>query len=118
MKSQGRYIDTIAESGIALLQGAGLDILEKVLGTLQPTHLVQMQSNTSSRNLPDDTSWLSSSAPSLQTHLVLPAVDCSLDGKSSARQTLFIYLDNSYFGLQMFLNTFSSSCMGTAYKAL
>lgn len=62
------------------IKGAGLDILEKVLGTLQPTHLVQMQSNTSSRNLPDDTSWLSSSAPSLQTHLVLPAVDCSLDG--------------------------------------
>lgn len=63
-------------------QGAGLDMLNEVLGAACASHLVQLQSLQPKRNLPSDASWFSAPAAgdaAQQTppfaQVLLPGVD-------------------------------------------
>lgn len=79
----------IADISLApMLQGGGLDMLKEVLATLRPSHLVQMQSPTASRNLPDDGAWLPAVLPLSSANIMLPAVGCAPDGRAAASQTV------------------------------
>ena len=70
------------------MQGIGLDMLADSVRTVQPSHVLQLQSRVHNRNLPEDAWWRPQGDPgavsAAPAHYLLPAHEASQDAAQSS----------------------------------